>query len=265
MPDPTTPTGAPARVTADRPRTATPAAVEREVWRELASQKEVIKSTADTAKRTHSIVINMAGDISTLKDESRRTAEFSSRLVDLAQRREDRASREEAAAAAAVEREEARRAEMEAARASMTARTLGKLTDWWVENWRTIALAVALLLGLNVQPLLQAFGIMAAAPAPTVTTAAIEAPAPSPEPAPAIAVEPPAMSPAMSIEASPPPPAPAVERTMVASPVERIEATPVPVEVFEPEPETAMPETFEAVEAAEPFEGEAFDSEGREP
>jgi hypothetical protein len=169
--DPTDPTDP----TEDRPRADTPAGVEREVWRELASQKELVKATADTAKRTHSKIIELAGAMGVVKDETRRTAEFTGRLVDLAEARENReatkAERDAKAAEALAERE----AKASAALAERRSRVYGKLVDWWVDNWRTILIALAILLGINVTPLLQAFGLMA--PTAVIAPAEVIAPA----------------------------------------------------------------------------------------
>jgi hypothetical protein len=147
----------------------TPRSVEREIWRELATQGRTLQNVATLISEDHSRGIKMEADMEAIKVATTRTVELNTEMValtrqqtEIAQRQEDRvAARQQAVdTAAAVNR--------------------GKIVDWWVTNWKTIGfgvvvVVVAVVTG-NVQPILGYFGITSATPV------YVEAPAPAAPP-----------------------------------------------------------------------------------
>ena len=127
-----------------------------DIWRELSTQRERIKATADRTEATHGVVIKMAADMGALKDESRRTADGTGRLVALAELREKREAAADTARENALVAATEREAAAAAARASFWARNLGALVDWWVGSWKTVVLVLAILMGWNIEPITEA-------------------------------------------------------------------------------------------------------------
>lgn len=144
----------------------------RDVWRELTAQRTKIDSTATQVGLSHDRLIGMEKSMEAVAVESRKTSDFTQQLVQLARKKEERESAEDERQAAAEVAEIERVAAAERESANLRARTLGSLVAWWTENWKTIAIAVALILGVNVTPLLRAFGMIA-----PVAVVAVEAPA----------------------------------------------------------------------------------------
>lgn len=167
--------------------------VEREIWRELSKQSGKIDTTATLTGETHNRLIGMEIALADVKVNTAKQADLTAQLVQFAgdaNARENRretveidlrkvdalkeAARAEAAAAAEVAL-----AEAEAAGAARRGRTLDKLVDWWMMNWKLIVIGVGVIAGVNIQPLMQAFGVMAP---PQVVVAEQAAPAPVVEP-----------------------------------------------------------------------------------
>lgn len=172
---------------------ATPDTVEaREVWRELTRQAGKIDTTATLTGETHNRLVSMEVDVKDIKASGQKTADAQAQLVAFAENADQRAQRSETREIKADEVKAAREAtevqaatDAEAALVQAKADAAGarfqivtKLVDWWTENWKMIAIAVAVLLGMNVSPLLQAFGLMSPT-AVVVTPAATAAPAPA--------------------------------------------------------------------------------------
>ncbi len=190
------PPGAAAEAAGEAAAAAVPAGMvdAREVFVELARQGARGVTVARLVGETHNRMIGVERTSETVASESRKTSEYSLQMVGLMQLREDREAKQAERDAKQVEREAEREAaaalaETEAAAAAtlaeteaagLRARTVGALVSWFTENWRMIAIVVAILLGLNVTPLLQAFGLApaaaVAAPAPAASAVEVEAP-----------------------------------------------------------------------------------------